>query len=152
MEYVIGVALALAVSVLATAVGFDRDRAFYPVIAIVIASYYGLFAIMGGSTRTLMAESIVITGFVLISILGFKLNLWLVVAALLAHGVFDFIHAHLISNRGVPAWWPGFCLTYDVAAAGYLAWILRRSRVDAKMAARFKPETHKPAPDIGAVS
>ena len=142
MEYLIGVALALAVSVLATAVGFDRDRAFYPVIAIVIASYYGLFAIMGGSTRTLMAESIVITGFVLISILGFKVNLWFVVAALLAHGVFDFIHAYLISNRGVPAWWPGF----------YLAWILRRSRVDAKMAARFKPETHKPAPDIGAVS
>ena len=99
----------------------------------------------------MMAESIVITGFVLISILGFKLNLWLVVAALLAHGVFDFIHAHLISNRGVPAWWPGFCLTYDVAAAGYLAWILRRSRVDAKMPARFKAESPRPAPDIGAV-
>jgi hypothetical protein len=40
-----------------------------------------LFAIMGGSTATLMAESIVIAAFVLISILGFKLNLWLIVAA-----------------------------------------------------------------------
>src|SRR3954451_17710678 len=59
------------------------------------------------------------------AILGFKLNLWFAVAALAGHGVFDFVHAHLISNPGVPAWWPGFCLTYDVAAAAYLAWILR---------------------------
>jgi hypothetical protein len=140
------------VCALATAAGFDRDRAFYPVLAIVIASYYGLFAIVGGSTRTLMTESVVITGFVLISTYGFKVNLWVVVAALLAHGVFDFIHAQLIPNRGVPTWWPGFCLTYDVAAAGYLAWIFRRSRVDAKLPARFKPEAHKQAPGIGAVS
>jgi hypothetical protein len=131
MEYAIGVVLAVSVCALATAAGFDRDRAFYPVLAIVIASYYGLFAVMGGSTAALMTESIVISAFVVISILGFKLNLWLVVAALIAHGVFDFIHGHLIANPGVPAWWPGFCLTYDVAAAGYLAWILR-SRLEAR--------------------
>jgi hypothetical protein len=135
MEYAIGIGLALAVSALATAVGFDRDRAFYPVVAIVIASYYGLFAIMGGSTATLMTESIPIAAFVLVAILGFKFNLWLVVAALLAHGIFDFIHAHFIPNPGVPAWWPGFCLTYDVAAAGYLARILRSGRE----AARARP-------------
>ena len=131
MEYAIGIGLALAVSALATAVGFDRDRAFYPVVTMVIASYYGLFAIMGGSTAALLTELIPIAAFVLAAILGFKLNLWLVVAALLAHGIFDFIHARLIQNPGVPAWWPGFCLTYDVAAAGYLAWILR-SRLEAR--------------------
>jgi len=137
MEYVIGIVLALAVSGMATVVGFDRDRAFYPVVAMVIASYYGLFAVMGGSTATLLAESIVIAAFVMISIVGFKLNLWLIVAALFAHGVFDFIHARLIANPGVPVWWPGFCLTYDIAAAGYLAWILRWRRVgpSAKMRA-----------------
>ena len=36
----------------------------------------------------------------------------------------------------MPAWWPGFCLTYDVAAAGYLAWILR-SRLPARPARGF---------------
>src|SRR5436190_24046264 len=76
-------------------------------IAIIIASCYGLLAIMGGSTSTLMAESIFIAPFVAMAIFGFKLNLWLVVAALFAHGVFDFIHAHLIQNRGVAVWWPG---------------------------------------------
>ncbi|HZA02231.1 MAG TPA: hypothetical protein VE665_08120 [Hyphomicrobiaceae bacterium] len=138
MEYVIGIVLALAVSAMATAVGFDRDRAFYPVLTMVIASYYALFAIMGGSTATLIAESIVIAAFVLLAILGFKLNLWLIVAALFGHGVFDFIHAYLIRNPGVPAWWPGWCGAYDVVAAGYLAWILK-SRPEASVPVRSAP-------------
>jgi hypothetical protein len=46
-------------------------------------------------------------------------------------GVVDFLHGHLIANPGVPAWWPTFCLAYDVAAAACLAWLLGRSRVAA---------------------
>ncbi len=64
----------------------------------------------------------------MLAILGFKFDLRWVVAALVAHGVFDFFHPHLIANLGVPAWWPQFCLTYDLTAAGFLAWILRRQR------------------------
>ena len=38
MEYLIGVILALAISfIFGTVVGFDRSRAFYPVVMIVIA-------------------------------------------------------------------------------------------------------------------
>ena len=132
MEYLIGVGLALSVSLLARFVGLDRDRAFYPIVMIVIASYYGLFAVMGGSMRALGWESIAIAGFLLVTILGFKLNLWLVVGALFAHGVFDFFHDRFISNPGVPAWWPQFCLTYDITAAGSLAWLLLRSKAAAK--------------------
>jgi hypothetical protein len=116
---------------LATVAGFDRDRAFYPTLMIVIASYYGLFAVMSGSVQALARESVVIAGFLLLSLLGFKRNLWFVVGALFAHGIFDVIHGHLIPNAGVPAWWPMFCLTYDVTAAGYLAWLLSRSKVAA---------------------
>jgi len=32
----------------------------------------------------------------------------------------------LLSNPGVPGWWPAFCLAYDVTAAAYLAWLLKR--------------------------
>jgi hypothetical protein len=38
MEYLVGAGLALAKSVLASGVGFDRDRAFYPTVMFVIAS------------------------------------------------------------------------------------------------------------------
>jgi hypothetical protein len=132
MSYVVGAVLALAVCLFATFVGFDRDRAFYPTLTIVIASYYALFAVMGGSAAALGVESGVILLFLFASVLGFKLNLWFVVGALCGHGVFDALHAHLIANPGVPTWWPGFCLTYDVTAGSYLALLLSRTRVAAK--------------------
>lgn len=120
--------------VFATVVKLDRDRAFYPTVTIVIASLYSLFAVMGGSPRALALESLVGTGFVALAVVGFRTSLWVVAAALGAHGVFDLVHGALISNPGVPHWWPAFCLTYDVAAAGYLAWLItsrrRRSEIE----------------------
>ena len=129
MPSLVGIGLALALCVLATIVGFDRERAFYPTVTIVIASYYALFAIMGGSLHALATESIAITAFLLISIVGFKKNLWLIVGALCAHGVFDFVHGNLIANPGVPKWWPAFCLTFDWVAGAYLAILIARQRV-----------------------
>jgi hypothetical protein len=104
----IGAVLALAVGLFATGTGLDRDRAFYPVATIVIASLYALFAIIGGSTHALVIESLVGTVFVAAAVWGFKSSLWVVVAALAAHGIFDLGHATIIANPGVPAWWPQF--------------------------------------------
>lgn len=126
MAYLIGVALAAAVGLLAAIVGFDRDRSFYPTVMIVIASYYVLFAVSGGSTSVIATEAAVMAVFAGVAIAGFKRSLWLVVGALAAHGVFDLLHAPLIANPGVPPWWPPFCLAYDVTAAAGLAWRLRR--------------------------
>ena len=128
MAFLIGITLAVAVGVSGTILGLDRDKAFYPTIMVVIASYYALFAVMGESPRALIIESIVIVAFLGASIAGFKLSAWFVAAALAAHGVFDFIHGRLIVNPGVPAWWPQFCLAYDVTAAVYLAWLLSRRK------------------------
>jgi hypothetical protein len=114
------------VSLLARWVGFDRDRAFYPTVLVVVASYYVLFAAMGGSGRVVVAESVLMGGFALLAGLGFKRNLWLVVAGLAGHGVLDAFHGHLLTNPGMPEWWPAFCMAYDVAAAGVLAWLLSR--------------------------
>ena len=131
MPYLVGVILAAAVCGFATMAGLDRDRAFYPTVTIVIASYYGLFAVMGGSMRALAQESVVITGFLLVAFIGFRRNLWFVVIALAAHGLFDFVHGHVIADPGVPAWWPAFCLAYDGVTAAYLAMLLLRSRLSA---------------------
>lgn len=126
--------MALVIGLLATFVGLDRDRGFYPTVAIVIASYYALFAVVGGSVQSLLIESAVMAGFVGLTIAGFKKSLWLVVAALLIHGAYDLVHGHLIENPGVPTWWPMFCLAYDVAAAGYLSWLLKQERIQTKPA------------------
>jgi len=120
MEYLIGVMLSLAVAGLATVVVFDRERAFYSTVMIVIASYYVLFAVMGASKHTLTIEIVIACGFLLVAVLGYRRNFWLVVAALIGHGVFDFVHHFFIDNPGVPHWWPGFCLAFDVFFGAFL--------------------------------
>ena len=132
MEYLIGFVLALGISIGATVIGFDRERSFYPTVLMVIALLYALFAMIAGSTHALLLESLPIALFVLAAVTGFKKQLWWVVAGLIGHGLFDFVHGHFISNPGVPAWWPGFCGTYDVVAGAYLAFLLRRSEVGTK--------------------
>jgi hypothetical protein len=131
MSVAVGVILALAVGGMATVVGLDRDRALYPVAMIVIASLYALFAVMGGSTQVLIIESVVGAAFIGLALAGFTSTLWLVVAALALHGIFDFCHPYFYANQGVPVWWPSFCLAYDVAAAAYLAWLLASKKVRA---------------------
>jgi hypothetical protein len=131
MALLVGALLAFSVGLMGTASGLDRDRAFYSTVAMVVASYYSLFAVLGASTRALILESMVGGVFVAAALLGFRTSLWMVVMALGAHGVFDLAHGSVMSNPGVPAWWPAFCLTYDVTAAGYLAWLLRSGRIRA---------------------
>jgi hypothetical protein len=126
MPYVVGIVLSLSVAVFARRVGFDRDRAFYPTVLIVIASTYILFAAMSGSVRTVLLESTVTTAFTVAAVAGYKSSAWIVVAGLAGHGVFDALHRYVLENAGVPLWWPAFCLAYDLGAAAGLAWILTR--------------------------
>jgi len=127
MEYLIGVALAAATCVVfGMLAGFDCERLFYPMMLPPIATYYILFAAMGSSTPALTIESLVASIFLMVAVVGFKKNLWLIVAALAGHGVFDFFHHLVIQNPGVPVWWPGFCMSFDVLAGGFLALLLAR--------------------------
>jgi hypothetical protein len=124
----IGVVLALSLAIFASVVGFDRERSYYATVLAVIGLLYGLWAVMSGSTTTLLLESIGIVVFLTLSVLGFKTSQWFLVAGLAAHGVYDYFHGHLFTNAGAPAFWPMFCGSYDVTAAVYLAWLLRRRR------------------------
>lgn len=126
LPYLIGFALALGVALLARRVGLDRERAFYPTVMIVVASYYVLFAVMSGSAHTILVECLVMALFARAALVGFRSSPWIVVAALAGHGAFDALHGHVVHNSGMPAWWPAFCLSYDFGAAAAFAWLLRR--------------------------
>lgn len=128
MEYLVGFLLSLGTIIFAAVVGLDRERSFFATVAFVVATYYVLFAVMGASQRILMVEIAVAVGFFLIAAIGFKGNFWLVAIALVGHGVFDFVRSGLISNPGVPRWWPGFCMAFDVIFGGWLALQLLRRR------------------------
>lgn len=118
--------LALTITASATALGLDRERAFYPAMMIAIATYYILFAAMSASASVVTAESLAAGAFLLLTAVGFKTSLWFVIAALAGHGVFDVFHHLIIDDPGVPRWWPGFCMAFDIVAAGYLAVLLTK--------------------------
>jgi hypothetical protein len=143
MEYLIGVVVALAISLGASAIGMNRERSFYPTVLAVVATYYALFAIMAGSTLALLSEAVPIAVFLLAAVIGFKKALWWVVIGLIAHGLFDFLHHGLILNPGVPMWWPGWCLSYDVTAGVCLAFLLKRSKI------KNQPESMEVRADAG---
>ena len=132
---VIGVVAALLVGLLGRISGMDRDRVFYPVAMIVIASYYVLFALLGHSTQALVIDAAIGAIFVVMAVAGFRRSLWLVVVALAAHGVMDAFHTRVIDNPGLPPWWPAWCAAYDLVAAAFLAWLLRSGRVPTALTA-----------------
>jgi hypothetical protein len=124
VELLIGVLLAAGTVVSAKLTGFDKERSFFPVLLMVIATYYILFAAMSGSPAPVLPEVLWAALFIAVSKVAYKRSLWLVVAGLLAHGVFDFVHGSMIDNRGVPAFWPSFCAGFDIVLAGYLGSLL----------------------------
>lgn len=129
MPIVIGLAIGIAVIALGRLAALDRDRAFYPVALIVIAAYYILFAVMAGNRSGLPGELIFSGLFMACAVVGFRVSLWIVVAGLMMHGVFDFTRQLFLPGSGVPLWWPAFCLAADVAIGAGLAALLMWGRI-----------------------
>ena len=86
MEYVIGVIVAAAVGVFASLVGLDRERGFYAVVLIVVASYYLLFAAMAQSNEALISEGIAGIVFISAAAVGFRRTGWILVAGVAMFG------------------------------------------------------------------
>ena len=124
METIVGITLALCFCAAAARLGMDRERVFYPAVAIAVASYYLAFSAGDGRAEVWLIEVAIAAVFILGAVLGFERNPWIAVLALGGHGVMDSFHGHLVHNTGVPASWPGFCMTFDVTAAVIVALIM----------------------------
>jgi hypothetical protein len=83
MAYLIGSILSLAGIGVATAIGLGRERAFYPTLLVVVASYYMLFAVLGAPRHTVVIEAMVGGIIVSVAVIAYKTNFWIVVFALL---------------------------------------------------------------------
>jgi len=124
----IGIGLAASVGLFAHGFRLDRDRAFYATVLIIVGSYYALFAVMAGARDELVSEVFFFAVFATFAVVGFRVSLWIVVAGLALHGVFDFFRGSLMPGRGVPVWWPAFCAAYDVVAGMVLGALLLAQR------------------------
>lgn len=70
LPIVVGALLGVGIAALGKFTRFDHDRSFYFTILVVIASYYVLFAVMGGSGHALIWELVVAAAFSTIAIVG----------------------------------------------------------------------------------
>ena len=78
------------------------------------------------------AELIAATVCTVVAIIGFRTSLWWVAAGITGHGVFDWVvHPRLIENPGMPAFWPAFCGSIDVALGVLVALLLLRRAIPA---------------------
>ena len=124
MEYLVGITLALFFCAAAARLGIDRERAFYPAVLIAVASYYLAFAVVDGRHEVMLSELAIAAVFIAAAVAGFKRSPWIAVVALSGHGVMDAFHHHVVHNAGVPQVWPGFCMTFDVTAAAFVALVM----------------------------
>jgi uncharacterized protein DUF6010 len=134
MPVVVGVLLAVGIAALGKFTRFDEDRSFYSTVLVIIASYYVLFAVLGGSGHALVWELIIVVAFSTVAIIGALFLPTLVGTAIVAHGLFDIVHDVLIENSGVPTWWPSFCASVDVLLGIWVIILtLNRSRPSCSM-------------------
>jgi hypothetical protein len=124
MEYLVGITLALFFCAAAAGLGMDRERAFYPAVIIAVASYYLAFAVVDGRHEVMLSELAIAAVFIAAAVAGFKRSPWIAVVALAGHGVMDAFHHDVVHNAGVPQVWPGFCMTFDVTAAAFVALVM----------------------------
>lgn len=117
----IGVILAVVLAVTARVTRFDVDRSYYATVLIVIASYYVLFAFMAG--EAIIIETLAATAFLVIAMVGAYRWAPLIGIGILLHGIFDFVHPHIVQNTGVPLWWPAFCGGVDIVLGSWVIYL-----------------------------
>lgn len=122
LELIIGILLGIFIVLLAIKTGFDKDSSFYPVLLIVIAFYYVLFAFQTNNTYEIIFETGIALLFSIIAILGHHKHIKIVGIALILHGIYDLFQGNIVFSTNLPQWWPLFCLGVDVTLGIWILW------------------------------
>ena len=122
IELLVGLVVGIGIIVLGKSCGFENDRGFYPILLIVIALYYVLFAFQRMVWVEIATETLVAVLFSMLALGGHQRKFMLVGLGLILHGMYDIFHQHLPLTTEAPQWWPLFCFGVDVVLGG---WFLR---------------------------
>lgn len=112
--------------------GQEYSRWSYPLLLASFPAWYWAFALLAADPGALAVE--VLAGLAFIGIAQVAAS-WRSFATLLllafgyvAHAVYDVVHDRLVSNAGVPAWWPEFCGAVDLVLGVYIVMLAIRFR------------------------
>lgn len=118
-----GIATCVGTILAFRSVGFDRDRATWPLVVIAIALAYIALAAGARAPISMAMETLLALPFIALAVLGFRRNRLFLVGALAGHALLDALHVQLLHDPGVPPGYPWLCMGFDLTLAG---WILLR--------------------------
>jgi hypothetical protein len=106
------------------------ERWVYSLGLITLPGLYASFALRAGEPSVAIREMTwgipyVVAGLVF-TFVGARQSAVVVGALWLLHGLYDLVHARLITNAGVPAGYPIFCFVVDAIVGAYVLWLARR--------------------------
>jgi len=128
IESLIGAAVGILTILIARLIG--GQRWLYALGLVTLPSLYASFALYVGEPAVGAKEMIYGIPFLVAGLAftfaGFRYSAIVVGVMWILHGLYDLIHSRLITNAGVPDWYPVWCWAVDVVVGGYLLWLSRR--------------------------
>jgi hypothetical protein len=124
------VGAAVGVLTVACARFIRGEHWLYSLGLLTLPSIYAFFAVHAGEQAVGVKEMIygvpfVVAGLVF-AFVSVRHSAVVVGALWLLHGLYDLAHSQLITNTGVPGWYPIFCFVVDAVIGLYLLWLSRR--------------------------
>ncbi|WP_424195215.1 hypothetical protein ACMYR3_05325 [Ampullimonas aquatilis] len=128
IEALIGVAVGVLTIVSARMI--RGQHWMYSIGLLTLPGLYAFFALQAGEPAVGVKEMIygipyVIAGLIF-ALVRMRQSAIVVAVFWILHGLYDLIHSQLITNVGVPDWYPVFCFSVDMVIGSYLLWLSRR--------------------------
>jgi len=106
------------------------ERWLYSLGLLTLPGLYAFFALQAGEQAVAVKEMIygipyVVAG-IAFAFVSVRQSAVVVGVLWLLHGLFDLVHGRLITNTGVPGWYPIWCFMVDAVIGSYLLWLSRR--------------------------
>ena len=128
IEALIGAAV--GVLTIASARLIRGERWLYSLGLLTLPGLYAFFALQAGERAVGVKEMIYGLPFIVAGLVfafaSVRRSAVVVGTFWLLHGLYDLVHGRLITNPGVPGWYPIFCFVVDAVVGGYLLWLSRR--------------------------
>jgi hypothetical protein len=127
LAVLLGAAAAVLTIVLARSI--RGQHWLFPAGLLVLPTLYALFALQAGeqavgATEMLYGIPFLVVGLAF-SFASIRHSAVVVGAFWMLHGLYDIMHSRLITNPGVPDWYPSWCCSVDVVIGAYLVWLSR---------------------------
>ena len=128
LEAFIGAAVGVLTIALARLI--RAQRWLYSIGLLTLPGLYAFFALQAGERAVGVKELIYGIPFIAAGLafafVSVRQSAVVVGAFWILHGLYDLTHSRLITNAGVPGWYPVWCFSVDVVIGAYLLWLSRR--------------------------